>query len=56
MCQYHSQLMTSNYINENLIVITTNNVVHMWLDMWYLVQLELQLYIMVGNVHVQMAC
>jgi len=48
--------MTSNYINENLIIITTNNVVHMWLDnMWHLVQFELQLFIIVGNVHVQMA-
>jgi hypothetical protein len=48
--------MMFNYINENLIIITTNNVFHMWLDnMWHCAQLELQLYIIVGNVHVQMA-
>jgi short subunit fatty acids transporter len=57
MFLYHPLLMTFNYINENLIVVTTNNVVHMWLDnMWHLVQFELQLYIIVGNVCVQMAC
>jgi hypothetical protein len=38
--------------NENVIVFAINNVVHRWLDItWYLIQLELQLQIIVVNVH-----
>jgi hypothetical protein len=34
MLPYHSPLVMSNNINENLIVFATCNVVHKWLDMW----------------------
>jgi hypothetical protein len=44
MLPYHSPLVMSNNINENLIIFATCNVVHKWLDMWCFVQLELWLY------------
>jgi hypothetical protein len=43
-------------IIDDFIFFVTSNVIHKWLDnMWHLVQLELQLYIMVANKHLLMA-
>jgi hypothetical protein len=46
--------MVSN-IKWNVVFFLTNNVVHKWLDnSWQFMQCELQLYIIVANVHVLM--
>jgi hypothetical protein len=49
---YHSQLVTPNNIDENLIAFVTSNVVHKWWNnMWCLFQLE---YIIIAYVYVFM--
>jgi short subunit fatty acids transporter len=46
--------MVSN-IKWNVVIFVTNNVVHMWLDnTWHFMPFDLQLYIIVANVHVLM--
>jgi hypothetical protein len=53
-CIYIMQLMVSN-IKWNVIIFVINNVVHRWSDnTWHFMQFELQLYIIVANVHVLM--
>jgi hypothetical protein len=51
MCWYNAQP-----IDKYLIVVAIGNVIHTWLNnMWCLVELKLQLYIIRVNVHMLMA-